>query len=514
MTRFRSRLARARRGGDTGFALVTSILLIMVVGALSVAVAGVVLNQTQPTKATRKQVGAINAAQSGFEVALHQMRFATDVNGNGIPTQLPCSMTDRNVGTVLKGAVGKDATGYGYQVAVRYYYIDPTNQDLTWLRNNVITCTAGKPSGVPQYAYLEAVGLGGGASSVGNRDLHTTYQFRTTNLNVAGGRLGENTTSLCMDAGTNPQVGSNVTVTACQPRANNSQSWAYRKDLTIYVAGSGLPGLCLSGGTSAVNTLLTLQTCITTSANYPYSPASAQTQKWSFDDNGKFEGAGSTGNLNGNCIAPNTSSPISGAKLYLVTCSSGGFDYMTWNPDKQAGAGFAGEDTSQLVNYEEFGRCLDVTDQNVSRTWLITYPCKQAPQSSLITWNQKWTYKKDSNGYYTLVTYNGGSTSSPYCLQGPTTGSGYVTVATCNNSTRQRWTKVGEVPGNYATSYQITNSAGLCLSLAAGQGDAYHQLFSSIYVEACDGSLKQKWNAPADFVDSRLKNTVEDQGGA
>ena len=39
-----------------------------------------------------------------------------------------------------------------------------------------------------------------------------------------------------------------------------------------------------------------------------------------------------------------------------LTCSTGGFDYMTYNPDPQAGAGPAGDQTQQLVNYLEFGQ--------------------------------------------------------------------------------------------------------------------------------------------------------------
>ncbi len=496
--------------------MITSLLLIIIVGALSLAVAGVVLSETKPTQAARKDVGTLNAASSGFEVALHRLRAATDAAGNGIRGQLPCTMTDRTLGTRLTGSVGPNSGSFTYDVYVRYYFSDPTNQTTTWLRDNTIACSGSAPVAVPQFAYLQSSGqgaaIGGASANQGDRNLHTTYTFRTSNYNVAGGRLQENGTTLCMDVGTSPAVGSPVYVKSCQPVGTQSQSWSYRADLTLYYTGSGSPGLCLNDGTATAGTALKLQTCLTAGSNYPYSPSASQAQEWSFDDNGKFEGAGSSGDINGRCIAPNSSGPISGAQLYLQTCSGGGFDYMTWNPDPQVGAGPAGDVTQQLVNYYEFGRCLDVTDQTVSRTWLIDYPCKQAPDSSKITWNQRWLYKSDGAGYKTFVTYNGGSASSPYCLTSPASGN-QVTTTTCDGSARQRWTKTGEVAGDYGSSYQILNSAGQCLSLAAGQGDTYHQQFATIIVETCSGQLRQKWNAPANFIDSRLKNTVEDQGG-
>jgi hypothetical protein len=40
------------------------------------------------------------------------------------------------------------------------------------------------------------------------------------------------------------------------------------------------------------------------------------------------------------------------------------------------------------VNYQQFGRCLDVTGQNVSATHLIAYPCKQNPLATAVAWNE------------------------------------------------------------------------------------------------------------------------------
>ncbi len=523
---------------QSGFAMFITLLLILIVAGMSVLVAGLVLSQSKPTTTERKIVTTVNASQAGFEVVLHRLRAATDSHGNGVPSMLPCT-TSSYPGTPITGAVGPKSGAAGnqslsYTVYVRYYQADPStmgNSDRN-TGSDLIGCSAGAPAMTPQYAYLMSYGTGtGGATaqtSQGNRLLHTTYQFRTSNLNIAGGRLWMNNTTspaLCLDAGTSPAAGSNVTLTQCQNRGVlASQSWSYRADLTLWWAGSTTGAdLCITGPTSFGNgssNRLTLQVCATdgTGTTYPYaaSPSLQQRQEWSFDDNGKFEGAGNTGDINGNCIsAPSYASPAVGNLLVEQGCSGGGFDTMTWNPDKQVGAGPAGDDTQQLVNYDQFGRCLDVTGKNVNATWLITYPCKQAPASSNISWNQRWTYTTSATATTTITTTTGGVT---YCLQSPDTQSAtasnnLVLIKPCNNAATQKWTKKGEVSGDYSGSYTVTSNLGACLSLGPGLGDTYNQQWASIITETCDGSLKQKWNAPANFVDSRFKGTAEDKGG-
>jgi hypothetical protein len=299
-------------------------------------------------------------------------------------------------------------------------------------------------------------------------------------------------------------------------------SWSYRPDLTIYDTNTGSPGLCLtapSGSTFGTGSgqQLTLQTCATdgNATTYPYqsSPSLQQRQEWSFDDSGKFEGAGNTGNLNGYCISSNPyNNPVAGGFLYEQSCSGGGFDTETWNPDPQVGAGSAGNNTQQLVNYSEFGRCLDATDQDPNHTWMIDYPCKQAPNPSNITWNQRYTYNSTA---HTLTTTTGGTT---YCLTAPTTLSqtqrnNLVVLKPCNGTSVQNWTESGDT-GSYATGYTIVSAAGSCLSVVQpGLGDTYHQQWGAIIAATCDGSLVQKWNAPANFIDTRLKGTAEDAGG-
>jgi hypothetical protein len=521
----RRRLASA--GPQAGFAMFVALLLIMIIAGMSVLVAGLVISETKPVQTARKEVSAVNASEAGFEIALTQLRAATDVYGNGDITQLPCT-TSTAPGTPITGSVGPNAgaaqaASLTYRVYVRYYLTDPSSMGTSDLSSSAVSCSGGQPSQVPRYAYLQSNGIGttgANTSSQNNRALHTTYQFKTSTLNIAGGRLNMNGTSYCMDASTAPAVNTVVTISTCQNRGvlPAQSSWAYRSDLTLYLTTSGSPGLCVTSGSTFDTTAtgrLTLQTCATGSSTYPYAPSPSlqQAQEWSFDDNGKFEGADVLGGLNGNCISASPyASPVGGGALYEQLCSVGGFDTMTWNPDAQVGAGPAGSATQQLVNYYEFGRCLDVTGTNVNATNLITYPCKQAPDPSNIRWNQRWAYNTSTKQIITTPLVN-------YCLQGPSTlgavfSSNVVLTKLCDTSVAtQQWTEKGDVVGDYGSSYTIVNNFGACLSLGPTLLTGYNNQWSTIIVETCDGSLKQKWNAPANFVNSRFKGTGEDQGG-
>jgi hypothetical protein len=536
---------------QSGFAMFVALLLILIIAGLSVLVAGLVISENKPVQTARKEVSAVNASEAGFEIALTQLRAATDVYGNGDITQLPCS-TSAAPGTPITGSVGPNAgaaqaASLSYRVYVRYYLIDPSTMGQSDLNQgtNLITCAGGQPSQVPKYAYLTSNGVGTTGTNItaaNNRLLHTTYQFKTSTVNIAGGRLNMNGTSFCLDASTAPAVGTFPTITTCQNRGSlpAQSSWAYRSDLTLYLTTSGTPGLCLTSGSSFDNTAtgrLSLQTCASqdgsgiSGSTYPYAPAPSlqQAQEWNFDDSGRFEGASSTppntsctnagtcaGDKNGYCISASPSgNPPTGGVLYEQPCT--GDTQMIWNPDFQVGAGPAGDNTNQLVNYYEFGRCLDVTHaslgdgQNIN-VGEIDYPCKQAPDPAKILWNEKWSYNATTGQ---LVTSPPGNPT--YCLDAPDptkTPANIVLIAQCNTTdASQKWNKKGDVVGDYGASYTIVSYAGLCLSIGAPRLTNYDAQWSSIITETCDGSLKQKWNAPANFVNSRLGGTGEDQGG-
>ncbi|MDQ1288636.1 MAG: hypothetical protein QG622_2202 [Actinomycetota bacterium] len=203
-------------------------------------------------------------------------------------------------------------------------------------------------------------------------------------------------------------------------------------------------------------------------------------QKWSYNDNGQFEALRPDGTgLWGRCLAGQNPSQA-GTRVVLVNCSSA----HTWTPDPTVGAGAAGASTFQFVNYHEYGRCLDVTNQNVNWDYLITYPCKQDP-SHPVTWNQRWIWDTVSRQFQTSPS------ATTYCLTLPSSPSGYVTTEVCSSyRTDQRWTANNDT-GSRTTSYTLVGSDGRCLDLVTVAGN-----WSRLVMNSCSGAFSQKWNAP------------------
>ena len=87
-----------------------------------------------------------------------------------------------------------------------------------------------------------------------------------------------------------------------------------------------------------------------------------------------------------------------GTGLQLTDGCNGYETKNTWRPVASVGAGMSGAATQQLVNYQEFGRCLDATDQDPDHSFMIAFPCKQSPNPSEIRWNQKYTLQRHDTG--------------------------------------------------------------------------------------------------------------------
>src|SRR4051812_41497850 len=229
-------------------------------------------------------------------------------------------------------------------------------------------------------------------------------------------------------------------------------------------------------------------------------------QQWSMNDSANFEGTANGSSLDGFCF--NAQSPGSVGSFVILgstgtgTCHGGYDTRQNFLPESTVGAGAAGAANNQLVNLDQFGRCLDVTEQDVNYGYLIVWPCKQAPNPALVSWNQKWTIPSTPGG---LITTNPGSL---YCLQSPGVVGQYPTLVACpgNASTRSeyQWTVTGNT-GTYATSYRIVDGYGRCLAPTdptATPADLYPngQQVSKLVVTTCDAATRQKWNAPADAM--------------
>jgi hypothetical protein len=242
--------------------------------------------------------------------------------------------------------------------------------------------------------------------------------------------------------------------------------------------------------------------------------------------------------LDGYCF--NVQNPdTAGSLVHLAngypSCDGAYDNRQTFQPDASVGAGAAGPGAGQLVNFKQFGRCLDVTDLKPASPYLIAWPCKQAPDSSNVAWNQKWRYPAvvadpadpdTFRGTGTIVTTHKGV---DYCLQNPGSSAygAYPRVVSCPTGAPPPnlvWTVYGRT-AKYATSYRIaagphtSGDDGLCLAAAnptATPPELYETTgyqgppISKIVMRPCDGSTWQKWNAPADLLDSSpLKSFAE-----
>ncbi len=478
-------------------------LIIAMVGlALTALLVPMIVSQDHTTRFVTTRVQALDAAQGGLDVALGQIRAATDVTGAGDTTALPCGP--------LTGIV--DSPGaLTYSVTMQYYTVDPvanSNPPVMLCIPNYGTYQAGPGTGTgtytPTWVRITSVGTDGAAvkGATSGRTLVTTYRFKTNNTNIPGGVVRifpatSTSSALCMDAGAGAAgAGTAVTLQACSSTSPPSaqQVFVYRTDLTLQllssVSATYVNGLCLSVPGPIAGAAVTFTACQPL-GSAPY------TQQWSFDDYGAFRASLSTSKTNGtlSSLCMNVGSQTISAAVTLAACAQDTLSpAQAWIPAPSVGAGAAAP--PQWINYYEFGRCLDVTGQDVNATHLIDYPCKQNPYAPAVTWNQKFTTPTIASGgsKATGQIYTTLPSGANYCLTSPGTDAGYVTMKLCGAAgTIQSWTIYNDdnsLP--YATKFTIVDSTGRCLSLGPPVGS---EQWSAIDVEKCVGSGAQKWNA-------------------
>jgi Tfp pilus assembly protein PilX len=536
-----NRSARAVR--DESGSIIIVMLVAVVAAILTLVVFSNVSNQTSATSFDVAHTGSLEAAQAGIDVMLGHIRGATDNTGNGttssgsgIPSELPCGTL---AGTVDPSGVAS------YSATVSYYNSSPTCASSSWLSTNQVTCTTGSGlATIPSYALITSTGSQGTGNTASSRTVQSTYVFDTSDANIPGGLIhvydddSSGWSDLCWDAGSSPAVGTLVTLQPCVSDSAE-QMFAYQTDLSLAVVetdNSSTP-LCVtapepsSTGTNSLGVDGTgaiiwaeLEEC--TDLN---SATISPDQQWSFNDIASFEGADSNGdkNLDDWCfvlVNPTNDTPqgdYSGGQLAeeQSACddSNDTGTYNTedsWNPAASVGAGMAGASTDQLVNFKEFGRCLDDTNQSPSSTWMIDWQCKQSPNPANITWNQLWQYSNDE-----LITVYPSTPATDYCLTSPGVTStstqtnpvpAYVDLTVCSTSDQnQDWTVNGNT-NNPNSSYTVVDYAGYCLNIGEpGTTSGSLAAWSAIIVSTCDGSLGEKWNAPANLISSAVENTYE-----
>lgn len=558
LSRLRRRLPSWRE--DAG-SMPMALLIVMVGMALGAIMLPIVITQDHTTSFDNRRVHELDAAQTGFDVALGYIRAATASGTTGVTAKLPCAPD----GKPLTGTVDGAGTEH-YSVTLAYYTQNPAGHDQTWLDNpdNKMTCVDGygtylhaTDEYVPSYVLMTSTGTDTSSGSKSGRTLQTTYIVQTTNTNISGGTIAiyPQSNGMCMAAAysgakTPPPPGTNVALEPCETDKTNLhtappdqlspgpfpwQVWSYNADLSIQLVASQSTdypnGLCLDATTPHSNSsVVQLREC--TSGTHEQGNGVSWNQQWSIDDNSHLQGANSSGSdIDGYCI--NVGTQQAGTQLTLLKCAGGTTDgKQTWVPSPDAGAGSAGAANNQVVNFEQFGRCLDVTNQSVTGTvdgtpggnnFVIAYTCKQDPDPTKVAWNQKFDQRQvtyNGQSFTELVTNNG----TDYCLNSPLTAytsknSQYVNVVKCpgtigSSTTGVLWTANGtnDSKGDalpYADKFTVVDATGdLCLTLTSGSDDAYNG-YSKAIVTECDGSTAQKWNAQANVQTPLLVNTIE-----
>jgi len=480
-------------------------LMVALVGLmLSALLVPMIITQDRTTRFDSTRVQALNAAQAGIDVTLGGIRAGV-TSGIGDSSKLPCGPES---GTVNSTGVA------AYSVVVEYFTFDPVSEPYP--STQAMRCITGygtfdAASGAttPGFGRFTSTGTVGTATngSTAGRTLTATYVFRTSNVNILGGLLQISPTgsaSLCMDAGSpTAPAGTAARLQPCSastpPAAQ--QVFAYRTDLTLQLLSSitaaNLNGLCLNSAHAPAVSGDAVQLSQCGLLGLP----AAYTQQWSYNDNGQYQAAQSTSAATGTLpnLCMNVSTQAANQAVILGACSS------SWIPSPSIGPGAAA--LPQWINNDEFGRCLDVTNQDAGHAFLIDYPCKQNPFPGEKTWNQLFQAPAIPAGQASVTGQISTNNGQRYCLTSPGSNGGYVTVRACVGGALQTWTIYGgEKSVNYSAKYTVV-SGSLCLGLSAPNAEV--SAWSTIDVETCTGTQEQKWNAVPNVLTSVLENVHE-----
>jgi hypothetical protein len=504
-------------------------MLVMIAGVgLSAVIMASTMQVIQGTRVEQTRTSALQGARAGISSVLSNIRSAVDpANGLGDLAKLPCGTYTTGT-TFLPQVTGKvGATSMvTYQVSISYLTQDPTPHDDAWISLNGKPC-ATSLSTLPSYAYVKSTGIDGLTNE--KRTLFGVYAFKTVvSANKNGGQIHDWHTNaaspdLCLDAGAAPSVTTVLTMELCATDAGGDvvagQQFGYQPGLQITLVSAdpaAFPaGLCIDAGSpqKAKNTL-TLKACASTKAG-------AIRQQWSFNTASGFFGTTDGKVINNFCWS--IKDPDTAGSLVTLNDTSGGNghsacstnypnNFQTWNPSPAVGPGGAGlpipvaqmygynVHASQLVNFEEFGRCLDVTYSDVTKPFEVVFQCKQSPTFDATTnWNQAWVTPLDGTTG-PIFTYSVPKDDF-YCLSMPAVGSSpmLITVKQCSPtapSADEMWWSRGASTTSQTQNYRIEGLgswANLCLAALVDQ-PAWQQADKAGML-ACNGDRIQKWNA-------------------
>ncbi|MGH8861325.1 MAG: hypothetical protein ACRDVG_08865 [Jatrophihabitantaceae bacterium] len=541
-------LSRLPRRDDDRGSMMLAFLVIVIAAGIGAMMLPSLINQDHSTRFDTSRVRSLHAAQTGIDVVLGQFRATklTDSNGKvwGDDGGLPCYPAASPLVAYADGANASQ-----YSVSLQYFLPgpDPSSGSATAMS----VCASGygpfdpaSGSRTPGFARITSTGtdLAGGQQTSRGRTIITTYVFQTDDTNISGGVVhlfpDGSGNQWCWDAGSAiPSIGTALVLRACSTTnpATPQQVFAYRTDLSFQLVSSvtaaNPKGLCIDTATTphSANVALVLKQCAIADPTkcITITNCSPWNQQWSVDDNAHLEGAlNNQSNIDGYCI--NASAQTDGQPIVLATCAGTVTDTkQTWVPAPTAGAGMAGPNNNQLVNFKQFATCLDVTGQDPNAAFLIIYTCKQNPDPTQVAWNQKFTPSPAVGVGPTRVLLKTTKNGTTYCLTSPLTTTGYVRVTTpCPANVnvapaRFVWTVSQSQDGSgndlaYQDKYTIKDGytgpqPQHCLA-PGPNSDLLNGQYYKIYTLPCDGTTAQKWNANPSLDASKLQNTHETEG--
>jgi hypothetical protein len=502
------RTLRWRR--DDGSLPLAMLVVIVGVGLATLTMSTMVRGASDTNRAIGRS-SALLAARSGLAGALAALRAAGSNGNPGVISNLPCSTGQA---AQVNGTISTEDGSYA--ATIWYLKSDPTQQTDAWVRANGVTCAV-QLLQTPRWAYVVAVG----SSATGRyqRTLAGTYQFKLRAMgNMPGGqirvyRTPSATQDYCV-TGFPPVAGTALTMSVCATNADGTtvdkQKFGYMSDLTIKLMTADPAlypnGLCAQAGlTEAAGQQLKLQDC---------GLVTKVPQQWVFDSASNFRGSDNGTSLNALCwnvVSPNTA----GSGLVLKNnCGVTTTNYESWNVTADAGSGAAGPESGQLVNFKQFGKCLDFNYSGVN-DW--AFPCKQSlslpptAQDMAQIWNEVWALPDyGTKGLVYTTATNGTKT----CMRAPGSGQTKVTMASCPASAAVApadfvWWARGDKAAVYDQKYRIEGTgswAGQCLSPLTG-GSAVQADW--VGLTTCSGDYLQKWNAVPPVSTSGLASVIE-----
>ena len=278
------RLLRMPHRDDDRGSMALAILAIVVSTLIGTLILPMLITQDHSTRFDISSVHSLDAAETGIDVVLGQIRVATRPTATAMSgatrSGLPCATrpSPSPVRRVEQATGGTQASVGTYSVTINYYTKDPIAVGGT-----PMICAPGygpydqsSQKRTPHFAQITATGTDGPATNgtSSGRTIVTVYIFQTDDTNIPGGviRLYPDSSGnqWCMDAGSaTPAVNTQIVLQACSTASPPlaQQVFSYRTDLSIQLVSSvtaaNPAGLCVDTASAphAVGVNLVLKTC-------------------------------------------------------------------------------------------------------------------------------------------------------------------------------------------------------------------------------------------------------------